>query len=144
MEPMRVLVVEDEPNNREIAVISLASAGYRVTSCANGAEAVDLCAAGRYDVVLMDLAMPVMNGLEATRRLRATAGTRDALIMAVSGCTAPHERQSGLEAGCDLSLPPQDLAQHAGRGPGPPRRCGRLTPPPPRDQQASQSGRMGA
>jgi CheY-like chemotaxis protein len=104
MLPMHVLVVEDEPNNREIAVISLASAGYRVTACANGAEAVDLVADDRFDVVLMDLAMPVMNGLEATRRLRLAPGTRDALIMAVSGCTAPHERQSGLEAGCDLFL----------------------------------------
>lgn len=105
MRPMNVLVVEDEPNNREIAVISLKSAGYTVTACANGAEAVALCETGApFDVVLMDLAMPVMNGLEATRRLRASGGMRDALIMAVSGCTAPHERQSGLEAGCDLFL----------------------------------------
>jgi CheY-like chemotaxis protein len=102
---MNVLVVEDEPNNREIAVISLKSAGYSVTACANGAEAVALCATGEpFDVVLMDLAMPVMNGLEATRRLRASDTMREALIMAVSGCTAPHERQSGLDAGCDLFL----------------------------------------
>lgn len=107
MRNINVLVVDDEADNREIAALSLKSAGYRVTSCANGREAVELVQAAdeHFDVVLMDLAMPVMNGLEATRRLRDEAHTRDALIMAVSGCTSPHETQSGLEAGCDIFFP---------------------------------------
>lgn len=104
MLPMRVLVVEDEPDNREIAVISLVSAGYRVTSCANGREAVDLVEGrgNHFDVVLMDLSMPVMNGLEATQRLKRVPGTRNALFVAVSGWVAPHERQRGLDAGCEV------------------------------------------
>ena len=103
MRPLHVLVVEDEPDSREVAVISLASAGYQVTACANGQEAVDLCEKpdSRYDVVLMDLAMPVMNGFEATRRLRANDRTRDALIMVVSSYAQASERQRGREAGCD-------------------------------------------
>jgi CheY-like chemotaxis protein len=103
MQTMRVLIVEDEADNREIAEISLLSAGYRVTSCANGQEAVELCkrACSQFDIVLMDLAMPVMNGLEATRQLRREPTTKNALFLALSGRTAPHERQSGIEAGCD-------------------------------------------
>ncbi len=73
---LRVLVVDDAAMNREIAAAFLASAGHQVVCAAGGAEAVALAAASDFDVVLMDVRMPDVDGFEATRRLRALPGQR--------------------------------------------------------------------
>jgi len=84
--PARILVVEDQDSIRELARAVLAGAGYEVTVAVNGAEAVAaVCDAG-FDLILMDVYMPIMNGLTAARKIRALEGPRSQIpIIATSG-----------------------------------------------------------
>jgi CheY-like chemotaxis protein len=104
--PCQVLVVEDDLYSQQIITTILQSLGHRVTACGNGAEAVRLCTEARppFDAVLMDLQMPVMDGLEATRRLRAAEYTRNLPIVCLSAKAGGADREAGLEAGCDHYL----------------------------------------
>ena len=106
MRNLRVLVVEDEPANREVAEVILESEGHVVTTCENGAEAIDLCIKQgvHFDVILMDILMPVMDGLEATRQLKADPRTKDTPIICVSARASGSDRQQGLSAGCDYYM----------------------------------------
>jgi CheY-like chemotaxis protein len=100
----RVLVVEDSPINRELAVRALQRLGARVDSVENGAEAVSALAADRYDIVFMDLMMPVMNGLDATRAIRAAehaAARSRTPIVALTAQAIMGDRQTCLDAGMD-------------------------------------------
>ena len=103
MKNLHILVVEDEPSNREIAEVILTSHGHRVTCAENGQEALKLChdEGMRFDAILMDVLMPVMDGLEATRRLRAHPETRDLTIICVSAKASGSDQGAGLSAGCD-------------------------------------------
>jgi two-component system sensor histidine kinase/response regulator len=97
-----ILLAEDNDINQQIAVELLQDAGIRVTVSANGQEALDrLLAAGpaAYDAVLMDVQMPVMDGFEATRRLRATAGFGTLPVIAMTAHALAEERERCLAAG---------------------------------------------
>lgn len=102
MKRLHLLVVEDEPSNREIAEVILASHGIMVTCVTNGEEALRLCIDEQqpFDAILMDVLMPVMDGLEATRRLRAHPQTKDIPIICVSAKASGFDQSAGLEAGC--------------------------------------------
>ena len=89
---LRVLVAEDNLVNQQVALLTLSHRGHRVTVAANGQEALDASEKEPFDVVLMDVQMPVMDGLEAVRRLRAkekAEGRPRTLILALSAHSSP-------------------------------------------------------
>jgi PAS domain S-box-containing protein len=100
--PLKILVAEDNTVNQKVMQQLLAYLGYRADVVANGIEVLDALDRQNYDVVLMDVQMPEMDGLEATRRLRARFGTR-ALphVIAMTANAMPGDREKCLAAGMD-------------------------------------------
>jgi len=96
-----VLVVEDYQDAREMYVAYLQFSGYSVAEAANGVEAVEKTRELLPDIVLMDLALPRMDGWEATRRLKADAKTRHIPIVALTGHALAGHAEGAREAGCD-------------------------------------------
>ncbi|MBO9474493.1 response regulator [Shimia sp. R10_1] len=104
----RVLLVEDNAINRELAEEMLRNAGHMVVTAADGAQAVQRATLNGFDVILMDIAMPVMDGLQATLAIRAGSGpNKNTPIIAVSANILPTERARLAEAGMNgfLSKP---------------------------------------
>jgi two-component system sensor histidine kinase/response regulator len=95
----RVLVVEDNEFNQQVAFELLGAAGMHVELAANGAVGVQRLQEGTYDLVLMDLQMPVMDGLEATRRVRAMPGGDGVPILAMTANAMAGDRERSLAAG---------------------------------------------
>jgi PAS domain S-box-containing protein len=94
----KILVVEDNPTNQEVALAQLQMLGYQAEAAGNGSEATAAVARGGYDLVLMDCQMPVMDGFEATRSIRA-AGHTDLPIVAVTADAMPADRERCLAVG---------------------------------------------
>jgi len=95
----RLLVVEDEPINREITLIMLETSGLLIDCATNGQEACDMAATQRYDLILMDMQMPVMDGLAATRHLRAGGINAGTPIIALTANAFSEDRMRCAEAG---------------------------------------------
>lgn len=95
-----VLLVEDNEVNAYLARFLLEHAGYSVSVAGNGQQALLAAAARRPDLVLMDMRMPVMDGLEATRRLKADPALAAVPVLALSANALPQEKQQAAAAGC--------------------------------------------
>ncbi len=102
--PPLVLVVDDFEDNRAMYAEFLSYSGYRVEQAANGQEAVELTQGLRPDAVVMDLSLPVMDGWEATRRLKADERTKAIPIIALTGHALSGPSAEAKEAGCDAVL----------------------------------------
>jgi CheY-like chemotaxis protein len=98
---MLILVAEDNPDNRVLLTRRLERQGWTVIVAEDGVEAVEQCRSHGPDLVLMDVAMPRMTGLEATRTLRADPATAAVKIIAVTAHAMEGNRQECLAAGCD-------------------------------------------
>jgi signal transduction histidine kinase/ActR/RegA family two-component response regulator len=97
---LSILVAEDSPMNQNVARLILEKMGHRVTLADNGAQAVERCKAVAYDLVLMDMQMPEMDGIEATRQLRAApAPVREVPIIALTANAFEADVQACLQAG---------------------------------------------
>jgi len=95
----RILLCEDNPINQEVALSLLADAGLQTTVASNGREAVELAAAGGHDLILMDMQMPVMDGLEACRQIRQLPQGRELPIIAMTANAFADDRERCLAAG---------------------------------------------
>ncbi len=103
--PLRILQVEDNEINRKVAEKILTRAGHQVTSVENGAEALDVIESGGFDIVLMDRDMPVMDGIEATRRIRAMDGPLSSIpIVGITAGAIQKQLDDCLEAGMNVCL----------------------------------------
>ncbi len=108
--PMRVLVVEDNPVNTKLALRMLERLGLRSDMAANGAEALEALERQPYDVVLMDIQMPIMDGMTATKAIRATWGDSGPRIVGLSAHALAAEREKALAAGMhDYLVKPLEL-----------------------------------
>lgn len=96
---MRILVVEDERDLNSIIVKRLNKAGYSVDSCYDGEEALDYMRLGEYDVILLDIMMPKMNGLDVVRTLRKKRDKTPVLLLTAKD--AIEDRVMGLDSGAD-------------------------------------------
>lgn len=100
-----VLVVEDYQDAREMYVEFLKFSGFRVAEARNGVEALDQAFDLRPDVILMDLALPRMDGWEATRRLKKDNRTQDIPVVALTGHALAGHAEDARQAGCDSFVP---------------------------------------
>ncbi len=96
----RILVVEDNPDNMYVMDRILTHYGYHVQEAASGDEALRLLETNEYDLVLMDMQMPKLDGYAAVRKLRGIPSMQDVPVIAVTANSMPGDRERSLAAGC--------------------------------------------
>ena len=97
----RILLVEDQEMNRDMLSRRLKKRGYEVSIAVDGAEGVDKARSESPDLILMDMSLPVMDGWEATRTLKADEATRSIPVVALTAHAMSTDREKALAAGCD-------------------------------------------
>ncbi len=100
-----VLVVDDEPTIRVLVRASLQETGCRILEAVDGRSALDLARDGHPDLMLLDIALPRLSGLEVCRQLKADPATASMPILLLTGLVQPAERQAAKEAGAEGFIP---------------------------------------
>jgi two-component system cell cycle response regulator DivK len=100
-----ILAVEDQEDNMQILRDLITSAGYEIVEAVNGEEALAAVAKRRPDLILMDIQLPIMDGYETTRRIKADLALRSIPIIAVTSHALSDGEQKARAAGCDDFLP---------------------------------------
>jgi two-component system cell cycle response regulator DivK len=109
---MRILLVEDNEMNRDMLSRRLSRRGFEVLIAENGQYGVELTISERPDLILMDMSLPVMDGWEATRRIKADPATCGIPVIALSAHAMTSDREMALAAGCDdYDSKPVDLSR---------------------------------
>ena len=98
---MRILIVEDQEDNRMIMRDVLSSAGYDLIEAVNGEDGVKLAHSERPDLILMDIQLPIIDGYEATRRIKGSAKLKSIPIIAVTSYALSGDQAKARAAGCD-------------------------------------------
>jgi CheY-like chemotaxis protein len=112
----KVLLVEDNEESRDGLSRHLRRRGYEVLTAADGRQAVELARAEAPDLILMDMSLPVLDGWEATRRLKAEEGTRGIPVIALTAHAMAGDREKAHEAGCDdYDTKPVEFARLLGK-----------------------------
>ncbi len=96
----RILLVEDNPVNRRLAGFLLRSQGYQVREATSALEAFEMLKSERSDLIVMDIQLPGMDGLEATRKLKEQSTTSNIPVIAVTSFAMKGDREKALSAGC--------------------------------------------
>ncbi len=97
----KVLVVEDNADNREVIRTVLNHHGYEVVEAVNGAEGIEKAGSQKPDIILMDLSLPIMDGWEATRRLKADDELKNIPVIAITAHAMSGDEAKALKHGCD-------------------------------------------
>ena len=97
----RILLVEDNEMNRDMLSRRLVRNGYEVSHAKDGQQGVNMALSERPDLILMDMSLPVIDGWEATRRLKANDATRRIPVIALTAHAMAGDREKAMEAGCD-------------------------------------------
>ena len=98
---LTILVVEDYEDTSLAMRLALEDKGYHIIEASDGARAVEVAERERPDIILMDLSLPVMDGLEATKRIRSNPEMRDTVVVAVTAHADQDYRSRALAAGCN-------------------------------------------
>ena len=106
----KILLVEDNEMNRDMLSRRLERKGYEVVIAVNGQEGVELVSSTRPDLILMDLSLPIIDGWEATRRIKADPATARIPVIALTAHAMAEDRAKAMAAGCDdFDIKPVDL-----------------------------------
>jgi two-component system cell cycle response regulator DivK len=100
-----ILIVEDQEDNRQIIRDLCSTLDYELIEAENGVEALAAIVKQKPDLILMDIQMPIMDGYEATRRIKADPATKDIPIIAVTSYALTGDEQKARDAGCDDYIP---------------------------------------
>ncbi|MDP6572310.1 MAG: response regulator [Rhodospirillales bacterium] len=108
----KILLVEDNEMNRDMLSRRLTRKGYDVIVALDGASGLDMAASEDPDLILMDMSLPIMDGWEATRKIKASAETQAIPVIALTAHAMAEDRDKALEAGCDdYDTKPVELAR---------------------------------
>ena len=106
----KILLVEDNEMNRDMLTRRLERKGFEVVIAVDGQAGIDMAASSNPDIILMDLSLPVIDGWEATRQIKADPATQSIPIIALTAHAMAGDEQKALEAGCnDYDTKPIDL-----------------------------------
>ena len=115
-DPIKILLVEDNEMNRDMLSRRLRKKGYEVVIAVDGQEGVDKASKERPAIILMDMSLPVVDGWEATRRLKTDADTETIPVIALTAHATAGDRKKALAAGCDdYDTKPVDLKRLLGK-----------------------------
>lgn len=113
---MKILLVEDNEMNRDMLSRRLKRRGFELVFAADGQEAVDMARSEAPSLILMDMGLPVIDGWEATRRIKADPRTRDIPVIALTAHAMAADRDQCLAAGCDdFDTKPVDIERLLGK-----------------------------
>ncbi len=112
----KILVVEDNEVNQRIIVRRLERRGFKVLLAGDGQQGVDLATNELPDLILMDMSLPILDGWEATRRIKADEATRHIPVIALTAHAMVGDREQALDAGCDdYDVKPIDIERLTGK-----------------------------
>ena len=112
----KILLVEDNEMNRDMLSRRLARKGYDIVLAEDGQRAIDMAGSECPDLILMDMSLPVIDGWEATRRIKGSADTLGIPIIALTAHAMASDREKAMEAGCDdYDTKPVELARLLGK-----------------------------
>jgi len=97
----KILLIEDNEMNRDMLSRRLTRRGYEVTIAIDGRQGVDMAASDKPDLILMDMSLPIMDGWDATRHLKAQPKTQAIPVIALTAHAMASDREKAMEAGCD-------------------------------------------
>ena len=113
---MKVLLVEDNEMNRDMLSRRLARNGYEVVMAVDGQQAITMAGSENPDIILMDMSLPVIDGWEATRRVKADPATKEIPVIALTAHAMAEDEKKARDAGCDdFDTKPVDIQRLIGK-----------------------------